>query len=130
MKERGLLTIKNASELTDLPPSTLRFWEKEFSEFLIPVRTKGGQRRYRKDDISLILTIKRLHEGPLTLAEIKRHMFKAQSGRSTESQTIDALAACLGDMAKQEIYKYFKTVNWTGLNDYLAISSIAPGNLE
>lgn len=46
-----LLSIKEASRLTGVPAYTLRFWEKEFVDFLRPPRTEGGQRRY--DDVSL-----------------------------------------------------------------------------
>jgi DNA-binding transcriptional MerR regulator len=41
-----LYSIKETSELTDIPPHTLRLWERKIPGFLQPVRTKGGQRRY------------------------------------------------------------------------------------
>jgi DNA-binding transcriptional MerR regulator len=41
-----LYSIKEASELTDVPPHTLRFWERKIPGFLRPDRTDGGQRRY------------------------------------------------------------------------------------
>lgn len=39
-------SIKEASELTDVPAHTLRLWERKIPGFLQPVRTTGGQRRY------------------------------------------------------------------------------------
>ncbi len=44
--EQEFYSIKEASELTDVPAHTLRFWERKIPGFLRPVRTKGGQRRY------------------------------------------------------------------------------------
>jgi DNA-binding transcriptional MerR regulator len=52
-----LYSIKEASELTDVPPHTLRFWERKIPEFLQPVRTDGGQRRYGEDCLERIRQI-------------------------------------------------------------------------
>lgn len=55
-----LLSIKEASRLTGVPAYTLRFWEKEFQEFLEPPRTEGGQRRYDKASLEMVEHIKHL----------------------------------------------------------------------
>lgn len=55
-----LITIKSASSITGVEAHTIRYWEREFVEFLQPVRTEGGQRRYRPEDIQTLFTIKRL----------------------------------------------------------------------
>jgi DNA-binding transcriptional MerR regulator len=52
--------IGAASRLTGIEIHTLRYWEVEFSDFLTPIRTEGGQRRYRPEDIRAAFTIKRL----------------------------------------------------------------------
>lgn len=52
--------ISAAAEITGIEIHTLRYWEKEFDEFLNPVRTRGGQRRYRPKDIQTVFLIKRL----------------------------------------------------------------------
>jgi DNA-binding transcriptional MerR regulator len=44
--EGRLYSIKEASELTDVPAHTLRFWERKIPGLLKPERTEGGQRRY------------------------------------------------------------------------------------
>mgnify|MGYP001066419332 CR=1 FL=1 len=46
-------SISEVSEMTELPVSTLRFWEKEFSE-LSPKRTQKGRRLYSTKDIETI----------------------------------------------------------------------------
>ena len=111
MKKNDLFTIKQVSTLTDLPSSTLRFWEKKFSEFLTPIRTKGGQRRYRGDNISLIKRIKNLREEKVSLGEI-RNILNGQLQSSTESHRIDLLVARLVEVVKMEVYDFFKTQKW------------------
>ena len=55
-------SIGEVAELTDLPPYTLRSWEKEFP-CLRPKRVRGKNRAYRARDIGIVLLIKRLlHE--------------------------------------------------------------------
>jgi len=49
-----LYSIKEASELTDVPPHTLRFWERKIPGFLSPVRTEGRQRRYTPECLGKI----------------------------------------------------------------------------
>lgn len=49
-----LYSIKEASELTDVPAHTLRFWERKIPDFLRPVRTQGGQRRYTQECLERI----------------------------------------------------------------------------
>lgn len=51
--------IGEVSEIADLPPYVLRFWESEFNR-IRPKRSDSGQRLYRKKDIELILRIKHL----------------------------------------------------------------------
>lgn len=52
--------ISVASTITGIEVHTLRYWEKEFPEVLQPIRTRGGQRRYRPQDIQRVFTLKRL----------------------------------------------------------------------
>jgi len=52
-------SIKEVSELTELKPYVLRYWEGEFPS-LNPSKNKAGNRIYKKNDISVILNIKEL----------------------------------------------------------------------
>jgi DNA-binding transcriptional MerR regulator len=52
--------ISIASSITGVEVHTLRYWEREFPEFLCPERTSGGQRRYRPVDIQTLFILKRL----------------------------------------------------------------------
>jgi len=51
------LSIDNIHNLTGIPKSKIRFWEKSFSEFLKPHRTEGGQRRYTAEDLEKLMRI-------------------------------------------------------------------------
>jgi CheY-like chemotaxis protein len=57
-------SMKAAAELTDVPATTLRHWEKTFS-LIVPERTQGGHRLYSQEDIERIKWLKHQidHEG-------------------------------------------------------------------
>ena len=55
-----MLSIGDVSKLFDIPVHTIRYWEKEFAQELVPRRTQGKQRRYSHNDIMQILNIKTL----------------------------------------------------------------------
>jgi len=58
--ERKLLSIKNIKELYGISRITLINWEKK--GLLNPIRTPGGQRRYRKEDVEELLNLKEEEE--------------------------------------------------------------------
>lgn len=73
--EQRPVSISVASYLTGVESHTIRYWEREFSEFLRPARSQGGQRRYRPEDIEVIREIKRLLKEELyTIAGAKRKL--------------------------------------------------------
>jgi DNA-binding transcriptional MerR regulator len=51
--------LNEVCQLTDTQPYVLRFWESEFAQ-LAPTKSRNGQRLYRRKDIDLVLTIKKL----------------------------------------------------------------------
>ncbi|MEI6512795.1 MAG: MerR family transcriptional regulator [bacterium] len=76
-----LVPISVASEITGVEVHTLRYWEKEFNEFFDPVRTTGGQRRYRPDDIEAVLCIKRLLKDEMYSIAGARRALRARKER-------------------------------------------------
>jgi len=69
------VSISMASNITGIEVYTLRYWESEFSDFLQPLRTEGGQRRYRPQDIRVVFAIKRLlQEEMFSIAGARRHL--------------------------------------------------------
>ncbi len=57
--QKLFFSIGEVSEITNLAPSVLRFWEKHFKQ-LSPRKSRGGHRRYQKKDLELTLQIKDL----------------------------------------------------------------------
>jgi DNA-binding transcriptional MerR regulator len=71
--------ISAASHITGIEVHTLRYWEREFEPYLNPVRTAGGQRRYRPEDIQTVFTIKRLlRDEMFSIAGARRFLSKSQ----------------------------------------------------
>jgi UDP-N-acetylglucosamine 4,6-dehydratase len=65
--------IQEISEKLEVPASTIRYWEKEFSEFIRPKRTHGGQRRYSEKDIDQLSQIKDLlHSKKRSISQTKK----------------------------------------------------------
>ena len=66
--------VKEVSQLADVPPYVLRFWETEFSR-IRPKRTSSGQRLYRRQDVELILRIRHLlYEKKFTIEGARRYL--------------------------------------------------------
>jgi DNA-binding transcriptional MerR regulator len=73
------VSISVASRITGVEVHTLRYWEKEFSPFLEPIRTDGGQRRYRPEDIQTVFLIKRLlRDDMFSIAGARRHLSRSE----------------------------------------------------
>lgn len=72
--EKPFYKIAEVCEYTDTQPYVIRFWESEFPQ-LAPSKGRSGQRVYRRQDIDLILRIKRLlHEEEHTIAGARRRL--------------------------------------------------------
>lgn len=70
-----LVSISHASQITGVEVHTLRYWEREFAGYLNPVRTRGGQRRYRPEDIQGVFVLKRLlRDEMFSIAGARRHL--------------------------------------------------------
>ena len=78
-------SIKEVSELTSLKPYVLRYWESEFPS-LKPSKNKAGNRTYKKNDINVILEIKKLlYDKKFT---IKGAIEELKSGHITKSDSV------------------------------------------
>lgn len=83
-------TVKQVSERTKLPPSTLRYYDKEG---LMPLlqRTESGTRKYSDVDISWLDLICCLKNSGMPLDEIKQFMTLCLQGSSTCEERRDIL---------------------------------------
>jgi DNA-binding transcriptional MerR regulator len=68
----GNLKIGEISKSLSLNPSVLRFWETEFIQ-LKPRKSSTGQRLYSKNDLNLLVTIRKLlYSDKLTIEGARR----------------------------------------------------------
>ncbi len=116
LPQEDLIRIGEVSRLTDTKPFVLRYWETEFP-MLQPVKTPKGHRLYRREDIDMVLAIKRLlYEEGFTIAGARRHLREppenghrhlAESGdghsrEKDEAGAADSSAAAQGRPANQK----------------------------
>ena len=108
-RQGELLSIKHLSLRLKVPKSTLRFWDREFQGVLVPLRTKGGQRRYTLEHISMIEEIKKLREMGVNLTEIHAHLMKNHRSRmdNLNPNKIDFLADRVAEVVREEVYRFF-----------------------
>lgn len=57
-----LLNIDQVAKLTGVKKTTLRYWEKEFNEYLQPQRTPTNRRQYSMEDVSKVEQLRHLIE--------------------------------------------------------------------
>lgn len=77
--EKLFYKIGEVSKIVDVEPYVLRYWETEFP-FLVPRKSKSGQRIYSKKDIDLILDIKKLlYEEKFTIDGARRKIMNNPS---------------------------------------------------
>lgn len=83
-------SIADAAQAVGLPPSTLRYYDKEG---LLPnvERLSGGSRVFTDHDLSWIRVIEHLKKAGLTIKEIRQYTDLVQEGSSTLSARRDLL---------------------------------------
>ena len=78
--EKAVHTIGEVSELLDIEPHTLRYWEKEFKDFIKPRRNGRKARTYSQWDIANLQRIQYLLNVELyTIAGARRQMYLRDS---------------------------------------------------
>jgi DNA-binding transcriptional MerR regulator len=67
-------TIGEVSELCDVKPHVLRYWEQEFPD-LKPVKRRGNRRYYQRHDVMLIRQIRGLlYQEGYTIGGARQHL--------------------------------------------------------
>jgi DNA-binding transcriptional MerR regulator len=107
--ENDLFSIWEVSEKLRVPKHTLRFWEKELNAFIVPRRTRGGQRRYTLANVAVLAEIKRQRENGVSLSEIMKNIRQGREEGIRPSSKIDLLASRVAEVVKTEVYNFFKT---------------------
>lgn len=79
-EDKLFYTIGEVAKMVDVKPYVLRYWETEFEE-LHPRKTPTGQRAYRKRDVEIAHTIRRLmHEEQYTIAGARKKLAELEMG--------------------------------------------------
>lgn len=108
-REEQIFSIQQVSLKLKIPKATLRFWEKELNDIIVPLRTQGGQRRYTLDQISAVKEIKKMRENGMRLSEIKKYFGNRSINNEAHSEfrAIDFLADHIAKIVRSEIYNFF-----------------------
>ena len=89
--EKVFYSIGEVAELFDLPTSTLRYWEQEFTT-LKPKRNKKGTRYYTKKDIEQLRLIHHLvKERGMTLKGAKQKIRENKDDVENSSEIVRKL---------------------------------------
>ena len=110
-----MFTIKQAAEYLNVTDDTLRLWDKNGK--LKPLKTVGGHRRYRKDELDDFLGIKQEKDEPVqrntaTYARVSSQEQKQKGDLDRQSQRLSEYCAKKGWLVNHII----KDVG-SGLND-------------
>jgi len=105
-----LYSISQVHALTGVPKSTIRFWEKEFSDFLNPLRSVGNQRRYDKASVDTLSRINQLvNDEGYTLEGARRKLRPVEARQAPEVGTndskMDDLANTMSDYLLQKLFE-------------------------
>ena len=77
-------SISEVSEMLDVKPHVLRYWETQFS-MLRPKKNRAGNRMYRPDEVKLLLRIKELLYGKrFTIAGARRTLLAERKDDSPQ----------------------------------------------
>ena len=80
-------TIGEVSELCDVKPHVLRYWETEF-ESLSPVKRRGNRRYYQRHDVLMIRQIRSLlYEEGYTIGGARQRL-EGESGRTEAALSV------------------------------------------
>jgi DNA-binding transcriptional MerR regulator len=78
-------TIGEVSELCEVKPHVLRYWEQEFTQ-LKPVKRRGNRRYYQRQDVILIRQIRTLlYEQGFTIGGARQRM----AGQSSAPEMVE-----------------------------------------
>lgn len=82
-------TIQEVSKMINIPPGTLRQWEKDLDGLLVIPRSKQGARFYTDEEIKLLETVKQMRTKNLSKDMIKellhQHMFSEPASEPVET---------------------------------------------
>ena len=86
-------TIGEVSELCDVKPHVLRYWEQEFPQ-LKPVKRRGNRRYYQRQDVMIIRTIRSLlYEQGYTIGGARLQLTDVRPAERDEPEEMESVSA-------------------------------------
>lgn len=86
-------TIGEVSELCDVKPHVLRYWEQEFPQ-LKPVKRRGNRRYYQRQDVMIIRTIRSLlYEQGYTIGGARLQLTDVAARQPEREEIVDVAPA-------------------------------------
>ena len=103
--EKLYYSISEVSEMTDVKPHVLRYWESEFPT-LRPKKNRAGNRNYRPKDIKVVLVIRNLLYGEkFTISGARK---KLQEHYGNPDPLINQLQIPFADPAARQVLMSIK----------------------
>ncbi|MBL4608095.1 MAG: MerR family transcriptional regulator [Pseudomonadales bacterium] len=94
-------TIGEVSELCDVKPHVLRYWEQEFA-ILKPVKRRGNRRYYQQKDVILVRRIRNLlYEQGYTISGARVQLdalLNSSEAHSTSAQSTQTLREVVAEL--------------------------------
>jgi len=87
-------TSSEVSSQLDIPRSTLRYWEKEFADFIQTQETSGKHRRYGPREIEILKEIQ-------DLLEVKKYTIAGAKRRMSVNRDVGSFEQVLGKAMKE-----------------------------
>ncbi len=84
-------TIGEVSELCNVKPHVLRYWEQEFPQ-LKPVKRRGNRRYYQRQDVIMIRQIRALlYEQGYTIGGARLQLSESDENKETQKNSKETL---------------------------------------
>ena len=91
--EKSYFRIGEVGKILGVAPYVVRYWESEFKT-IKPLRTKSGQRLYRRKDVEELLLIKSLlYEKNFTISGAKKRLAELRMNRAAPENSQRRLVA-------------------------------------
>lgn len=84
--------IREVSEFVGVPASTLRYWEKEFPEYVTPMRNSGHTRYYTPEQVEKLKMIRfLLHTKGMKIDAVRKELRGNPTNVTRRVEIIDRL---------------------------------------
>ena len=84
--------IRDVADFVGVPPTTLRFWESQFPQYIAPIRNPGRIRYYTPETIETLRMIKYLlHERGMKIDAVREELRRNKGNVSRRMKILDKL---------------------------------------